>query len=436
MGGGCAGHKRRRTADQPAWWKGRELGGAAICVVCRKGGETVGCQVCGRRFHRGCAADQLQRGFTASSFTCWECWVWEMRRLGSTSIDLEGQGLFEEGLRLEALALAEGTEGNYVGNRKRLEKFVEEELKMPVQVAFPSEKGRGMPWQVWYLWVVAAAGRLAFGTMRNYEKAVNEWHASKGERELSPTKHFRVVRLWKGIEKRYGAEKGTPKRKYPLTMAMLRVIILYLQRAALKAEGRERLRLQKAACWVLVGWMGLLRRSELASLRLSDLQVTEDHLVIKVRSSKTDQAGRGQEVLCGWPEGIVRHKDGARGIIKAYLEELKRAGLGGADPLFGLEEDPRKAYKCKGEGLVKLFQRTCKEASRVWGLGWEKLDLAGHSLRRGGAQALRDAGVPRHLIKAHGRWASEAVDVYLDVIPRDWRCSVTRRLKKASWRPP
>ena len=105
-------------------------------------------------------------------------------------------------------------------------------------------------------------------------------------------------------------------------------------------------------------------------------------------------------------------------------------------PLFGKEEQPGEPYQNKGEGPVKLFQRVCVSASKEWGLGWERLDPAGHSLRRGGAQALRDAGVPRHLIKAHGRWASDAVDVYLDVNPKEWRCAVTRRIGKASWRPP
>jgi hypothetical protein len=40
-------------------------------------------------------------------------------------------------------------------------------------------------------------------------------------------------------------------------------------------------------------------------------------------------------------------------------------------------------------------------------------DVAGHSLRSGGATALAEAGVPPHLIQAIGRWASDAFQIYI-----------------------
>ena len=39
--------------------------------------------------------------------------------------------------------------------------------------------------------------------------------------------------------------------------------------------------------------------------------------------------------------------------------------------------------------------------------------LSAHSLRRGGAITMAEAGISRELIKLHGRWASDAVDAYL-----------------------
>jgi hypothetical protein len=40
-------------------------------------------------------------------------------------------------------------------------------------------------------------------------------------------------------------------------------------------------------------------------------------------------------------------------------------------------------------------------------------DIAGQSLRSGGATALAEDGVPHHIIQASGRWASEAFQIYI-----------------------
>lgn len=44
-------------------------------------------------------------------------------------------------------------------------------------------------------------------------------------------------------------------------------------------------------------------------------------------------------------------------------------------------------------------------------------NVAGHSLRSGGATALAQAGVPMHVIQAIGRWASDAFQVYIRTHP-------------------
>ena len=40
------------------------------------------------------------------------------------------------------------------------------------------------------------------------------------------------------------------------------------------------------------------------------------------------------------------------------------------------------------------------------------MHLMAHSLRVGGAAWAEERGVPRKLLKAHGRWMSDAVDIY------------------------
>jgi hypothetical protein len=52
--------------------------------------------------------------------------------------------------------------------------------------------------------------------------------------------------------------------------------------------------------------------------------------------------------------------------------------------------------------------------SRKQGGGGRKVeDFASHSLRRGGVSAAWQCEVGRELLKGHGRWSSDAIDLYL-----------------------
>ena len=48
---------------------------------------------------------------------------------------------------------------------------------------------------------------------------------------------------------------------------------------------------------ILLGFSGFLRFNELSQLRCNDFFVKEEHLVIKIRRSKTDQYRSGDEIL-------------------------------------------------------------------------------------------------------------------------------------------
>jgi len=52
---------------------------------------------------------------------------------------------------------------------------------------------------------------------------------------------------------------------------------------------------------LLLGFAGALRRSELVSLDVADLDFTSDGLVVTLRRSKTDQDGQGRQI--GVPYG-------------------------------------------------------------------------------------------------------------------------------------
>ena len=67
------------------------------------------------------------------------------------------------------------------------------------------------------------------------------------------------------------------------------------------------------------------------------------------------------------------------------------------------------------------LKRLCAQTFVRHGIEADPSGFSGHSMRRGGAQMLRDRGVPRDLVMSHGRWRSSAVDVYFKGV-----CDITR----------
>ena len=66
------------------------------------------------------------------------------------------------------------------------------------------------------------------------------------------------------------------------------------------------------------------------------------------------------------------------------------------------------------EGFTNRLREILSEIMKEW--PEERFDLArvtAHSLRRGGATAAAEAGVPLATIQEHGRWRSDAVLVYI-----------------------
>src|SRR5262245_36355620 len=51
---------------------------------------------------------------------------------------------------------------------------------------------------------------------------------------------------------------------------------------------------------LLLGFAGALRRSELAALKVDDLEKTAKGLHVRIRRSKTDQEGAGRTLVRGW----------------------------------------------------------------------------------------------------------------------------------------
>lgn len=162
---------------------------------------------------------------------------------------------------------------------------------------------------------------------------------------------------------------------------------------------------------LLVGWLGCLRRSELAALDLEDVRVGDRGLEVTVRRSKSDQEGDGAVVaihrqsapeLCAF-RAWVHWSDERR------LAQTEMALDGAPEPLSPADEGPAFVRvlqggewgdRLSGHAVHEVVKRRAEVAGLV---------AKGHSLRAGFATEAALQGRQHADIKAHGRWKSAQV---------------------------
>jgi len=155
---------------------------------------------------------------------------------------------------------------------------------------------------------------------------------------------------------------------------------------------------------LILMFVGFLRESEAVGLCAEDVWLQKDAetdmdtLYVVVKKSKTDQFSENATIVIGaCPQSPLCP-------VRWYLEH---GGLRmNVEPLF------HQLGKAAGQQLAKA---TPNHILKKW-MKRIKVDPKGygsHSLRRGGTTAAAKAKVRMHVIKRHGRWASDAVYLYI-----------------------
>ena len=144
------------------------------------------------------------------------------------------------------------------------------------------------------------------------------------------------------------------------------------------------------AAIIAVASDGLLRASEVAALQVDDITCQPDGSgTVTIRSSKTDQEGRGAELYLG-AITVAR--------IKAWLE---KAGIR-EGPLFRrvfLKGSRVGDRKMNVSSVREIIKKRCAAIGIVG-------QVSGHSLRVGGAQSLAAGGASLPEMQTAGRWES------------------------------
>jgi site-specific recombinase XerD len=154
---------------------------------------------------------------------------------------------------------------------------------------------------------------------------------------------------------------------------------------------------------LLLGFVGAFRRSELASLRIEDVQLMERGATIQLRRSKTDQSGKGATVSI--PTGDTATLCPVL-ALRSWLQDLLAHGVTGGYLVRGVH---KSGSILEGGHTGRTVNRIVKDAAHRAGL--DPKIFGAHSLRAGLATQAAIRGKNIMQIAHQGRW--ERLDTVL-----------------------
>ena len=195
-----------------------------------------------------------------------------------------------------------------------------------------------------------------------------------------------VLETLKGIKRHRGSAQRQAK---PLVVGKLKKAVQALP---------SNLRGHRNRPILCLGFAGALRRSEIVGLDVTDLELTEEGLRLRLRCSKGDTNGRG--VTIGIPYGAYLETCPVRSVTRW----LDTSGLTEGPLFVGMKRNDALGEKrlC-GKDIARIVKRAVQR------IGLSGDDFSGHSLRSGLATSAARAGKRDQTIMRQGRWRSRAV---------------------------
>ena len=224
------------------------------------------------------------------------------------------------------------------------------------------------------LYIADVAGRgMKAATIQRRLAAVAQLHQEANLDD--PTKTKTVRNTYRGIVREIGSfQEG----KTPLLPPTLRRVLSAFEAEPGPAAARDR-------ALLLLGLAGGYRVSELASLRVGDVELVDEGAIIMLRSSKTDQAGGG--FYKGIPYG--RHAMTCPvSHLRAWLELLPGDPAEDGVPLFrGVDRHGNLSGRpIAPDSVSRVVKKRAKKA------GLDPSRYSGHSLRAGLVTAASEGG--------------------------------------------
>lgn len=218
--------------------------------------------------------------------------------------------------------------------------------------------------------------------------SISVYHRTAGI-DPPPTRFAPVPDTLKGIRRRHGI---APNRKAAAVTSIIVQLVADLDLGE-PDQARDR-------ALILVGFAGAFRRSELVSLDIPDIAVTDDGLLITLRRSKTDQEAAGSLVA------ILYGSKPATCPVRAWI--AWRAHLAEKDITDGpaFRAISRSGRIASGRMSATTVRNIIRR--RAAGVVDDPESLSAHSLRAGMATQAAKNGASDRQIMRQGRWKSRS----------------------------
>ncbi len=234
-------------------------------------------------------------------------------------------------------------------------------------------------------------------TISSYISAI-KW-AHKLANKDDPTEKFLVREVAEACKRL--PQKKQNKIRQPLPFSVLVNICTIAKNKSLASL--------RTACLFSLGFHGFLRSHELLNLKRKDLKIKEnknnEYLQIYIEESKTDRYKRGNKI-------VLSARQDATCPVSLIKEYFQKASLNkkcnSSQKIFcNLAPDSNKLEFSKPLGYSR-FREIFRDALRSVKCS-NISNLSCHSLRIGGATFAVKKGIPKNLIKKHGRWLTDNV---------------------------
>ncbi|NLG56571.1 MAG: site-specific integrase [Rhodococcus sp.] len=273
-------------------------------------------------------------------------------------------------------------------------------------------------------------------TLARWVSSINFWHRTQDM--PAPGSGQLVASTLAGLRREYASEGDRPtNRRDPLRTDDIKHLVATARRTA--ESWSEQVRERRDSALLLLGYVGAFRRSELVALRFTDVRrIRADGLHLRIRKSKTDQAGQGHlkvapygsdhescpvcavhrwhEVVCAFDRGgrpaVIRAVHTSGPFDRHICRDPATSPEDALAPLFrGIRKNGNLSETAlSGAGVHAVIRARAAAA----GFNDEQVAmLGGHSLRAGFVtEALSNGADPHSIIRQTGHASAATIEIY------------------------
>jgi integrase len=330
---------------------------------------------------------------------------------------------------LQSQRVRDSSQNTYASGLHRFTKWATTKAGLDMNDILPPTKHGVVRTDLVKLFMAWACTRYKVSTIESTLSAIKDWHKSKGL-NYDHLCTDSIKDLINSIKVQQGPE-GLPVGKVGLSRPLLRLLIGYLRNKEKAADPQLAKLYLRDLTWLLLGYFGMMRRSELIALQMQDLSIGtingQGYIEVTIRRSKTDRRGEGAQVTI---TGVTKDSIHIAPIIQSWLNYRTGSGAKDTDPIFPKWDlDSRTLSNnaiLSGQALAERLKLYLRDLVGTYpDLSVNPNAYGMHSLRRGGGYGCMGRWVPVEKIKAHGRWRSDAVRAYMQT-SRSMRLQVTQ----------